>query len=169
LEIKLKFRFKFKKAKIEENKKEQVQEIKSMHDNFSRPVDFHSNRKGKWKWILFSIVLSIAQKENVSFDELQSIKGTGLEGRVSKKDIIAYIEKRKTTGSSGSSEKKPKVTIPSTSQTVYNAADVEKIPMDNIRQRIMDHMVHSRDTSVHVTGLIEVDMTEFIILSILKR
>jgi pyruvate/2-oxoglutarate dehydrogenase complex dihydrolipoamide acyltransferase (E2) component len=52
--------------------------------------------KGSGSGFYSPLVLSIAQKENVSFDELNSIKGTGLEGRVSKKDIIAYIERRKT-------------------------------------------------------------------------
>jgi 2-oxoglutarate dehydrogenase E2 component (dihydrolipoamide succinyltransferase) len=56
----------------------------------------HSKEKAKGgQDFIHRLVLSIAQKENVSFDELKSIKGTGLEGRVSKKDILAYIEKRK--------------------------------------------------------------------------
>ncbi|MFZ1518034.1 MAG: 2-oxoglutarate dehydrogenase, E2 component, dihydrolipoamide succinyltransferase [Ignavibacteriaceae bacterium] len=155
-------------SKKEENKKEQVQEIKSMHDNFAKNIDSISKEQAKGSAFYSPLVLSIAQKENVSFDELQSIKGTGLEDRVSKKDLLAYIEKRKTgkvqvdvQSSVGGQEKlkETRSTIPSTSQAVYNTADVERIPMDNIRQRIMDHMVHSRDTSVHVTGLIEVDMT----------
>jgi len=152
--------------KIEENKKEQSQEIKSMHDNFSKPVDFHSVEKGSGFYS--PLVLSIAQKENITFEELKSIKGTGQEGRVSKKDVLAYIERRKTAGvqvlvqsAVGGQEKSDerKSISSAITQQVYNAADVERIPMDNIRQRIMDHMVHSRDTSVHVTGLIEVDMT----------
>jgi len=95
---------------------------------------------------------------------LKSINGTGLEGRVSKKDILAYIENRKQGKVSQRDkqeqvqEKKSTSTINFT-QPVYSTSDVDKIPMDNIRQRIMDHMVNSRDTSVHVTGLIEVDMT----------
>ena len=143
-----------------------------MHDNFAKNLDIRAKEQGTGSGFFSPLVLSIAQKENVSFDELQSIQGTGLEGRVSKKDILAYIEKRKTQGVQVKAQvqdksKTPDVKtasqapsfVPSTSQTVYNEADVERIPMDNIRQRIMDHMVHSRDTSVHVTSLIEVDMT----------
>lgn len=146
----------------------QVQENEpvSMHDNFSKPVDFHSVEKGSGSGFYSPLVLSIAQKENITFDELKSIKGTGQEGRVSKKDVLAYIERRKTAGvqvqsAVGGQEKSDERKSISSAITrqVYNAADVERIPMDNIRQRIMDHMVHSRDTSVHVTGLIEVDMT----------
>ena len=168
-----------KQEKVQEQV--QVQEVNSMHDNFAKNLDMRPKEQGTGSGFFSPLVLSIAQKENVSFDELQSIQGTGLEGRVSKKDILAYIEKRKTQGVShrdrqvkaqstaGGQDKSntPDVKtaspapsfVPSTSQTVYSEADVERIPMDNIRQRIMDHMVHSRDTSVHVTELIEVDMT----------
>ncbi len=45
-------------------------------------------------------------------------------------------------------------------QPVYSSADIEKIPMDNIRQKIMQHMINSRDTSVHVSAMLEVDMTK---------
>ncbi|HEX9253212.1 MAG TPA: 2-oxoglutarate dehydrogenase, E2 component, dihydrolipoamide succinyltransferase [Ignavibacteriaceae bacterium] len=150
-----------------------VQEEKSMHDNFSN-IDIQPKEQGTGSGFYSPLVLSIAQKENISFDELKSIQGTGLEGRVSKKDVLAYIEKRKM-GKVSQDYKQPQYQVqtkqeiksaspapafvPTTSQTVYNEAEVERIPMDNIRQRIMDHMVLSRDTSVHVTELIEVDMT----------
>jgi len=158
-----------KQEKVQEQV--QVQVEKSMHDNFNRSIDLNSSEKGSGSGFYSPLVLSIAQKENISFEELQSIEGTGLEGRVTKKDILAYIEKRKDVkvqaSEAGQAQVKKEVIsatpastfVPSTSQTVYNEADVEKIPMDNIRQRIMDHMVLSRDTSVHVTELIEVDMT----------
>jgi len=137
----------------------------SMHDNFAKNIDIRPKEQGTGSGFYSPLVLSIAQKENVSFDELNSIQGTGQEGRVSKKDVLAYIEKRKSSRAQVQEQVQVKKevksisTMPSTSQQVYNAADVERIPMDNIRQRIMDHMIHSRDTSVHVTGLIEVDMT----------
>lgn len=159
-----------KQEKVQEQV--QVQEINSMHDNFAKNLDIRAKEQGTGSGFFSPLVLSISQKENVSFDELQSIQGTGLEGRVSKKDILTYIEKRKTQGVQVKAQVQDKSKTPdvkttspapsfvhSTSQTFYNEADVERIPMDNIRQRIMDHMVHSRDTSVHVTELIEVDMT----------
>ncbi|HCY77365.1 MAG TPA: 2-oxoglutarate dehydrogenase, E2 component, dihydrolipoamide succinyltransferase [Ignavibacteriales bacterium] len=153
---------------------EPVQKEISMHDNFSKNIVTSPKEQGTGSGFYSPLVLSIAQKENVSFEELQSIEGTGLEGRVSKKDILSYLEKRKTGKVSRSTSQVQNQTqvkqeiktaspapsfVPSTSQVVYNEADVERIPMDNIRQRIMDHMVLSRDTSVHVTELIEVDMT----------
>jgi len=149
------------------NEHPQVQEQSdvSMHDNFSKNLtDNNVTPKAAGTGFLSPLVLSIAQKENVSFDELNSIKGTGLEGRITKKDVLAYIEKRKTNRIQVQDRVQKKSdesrSISATiTQQFYNAADVEQIPMDNIRQKIMDHMVHSRDTSVHVTGMIEVDMT----------
>ena len=147
----------------------QVKEVESMHDNFGSDIDIKPKVQGTGSAFYSPLVLSIAQKENVSFDELQSIAGTGHEGRVTKKDVLEHIEKRKLqevqVQDQVQSKSDRKVTtpstsfVPSTSQIVYNEADVERTPMDNIRQKIMDHMVHSRDTSVHVTELIEVDMT----------
>ncbi len=64
---------------------------------FPKSVDKVLEGKGTSTGFYSPLVLSIAQKENVSFDELQSINGTGLEGRVSKKDILAYIENRKSS------------------------------------------------------------------------
>ena len=118
---------------------------------------------------LSPLVLNIARKENVSFNEIDTIKGTGLDGRVTKKDILDYIENRNArhtevkAASSSTTAKEEKVPAPSfdysSPKVVYSEDEVEKIPMDNIRQKIMQHMVNSRDTSVHVAALIEVDMS----------
>ncbi len=157
-----------------EIKKKEESSVESMHDNFSKSSVKSESEKEDGSGFYSPLVLSIAQKENIGFDELKSIKGSGLEGRVTKKDVLAYLDKRKGLGTQKLQTKsEPKVSIveeksavptptftPSTSQVVYNEGDVIRIPMDNIRQRIMDHMVLSRDTSVHVTELIEVDMTK---------
>lgn len=114
---------------------------------------------------LSPLVLSIAKNENVSFDELDRIEGSGLDSRITKKDILAYIEKRnsiKTIEPAKAEEAKPEPAadvFKLSFEPSYSVNDVEKIPMDNIRQKIMQHMINSRDTSVHVTALIEVDMT----------
>ncbi len=105
---------------------------------------------------LSPLVLSIAKKEDISFDELSKIKGTGLEGRISKKDILLYIDRKKTepakfTTNDIKYEKEER-------QAVSGASKVEIIPMDNIRLKIMQHMINSRDTSVHVNALIVADM-----------
>lgn len=158
-----------KKDNVEVSDTKTDKEDKSMHDNFSKDIDIRPKVQGTGSGFFSPLVLSIAQKENISFDELQAIHGSGLEGRVTKKDILTYLENRKSQPAKKSQiqqdqkqEKKTeqeRVSVPSVTQTSYSSGDVEKIPMDNIRQRIMDHMVNSRDTSVHVSALIEVDMT----------
>ncbi len=150
-----------------------VDEPVLMQNSFSDTIKKTPEQKGGGADFYSPLVLSIAQKENISIDELKSINGTGLDDRVTKKDILSYIEKRKgaKTQTQFRSESQDHIKkeiktaspapefIPSISPVVYSDKDVDRIPMDNIRQRIMDHMVLSRDTSVHVTGLIEVDLT----------
>lgn len=144
----------------------------SMHENFAYSQTQDPEQKKQPGSDFYSpLVLSIAQKENVSFDELKGINGTGLQGRVTKNDILAYLEKRKSTTSekqvSIKQDKKEEVQsgipapgfVPTLAKTVQAGEGIQRIPMDNIRQKIMEHMVVSRDTSVHVTSLIEVDMT----------
>jgi pyruvate dehydrogenase E2 component (dihydrolipoamide acetyltransferase) len=156
-----------KKETVSE-KKIEVKEPVSMHDNFSKAeISEKEKIKGEGGGFYSPLVLSIAQKENVSFDELKKILGTGLEGRVTKKDILAYIEKRgkQKPASKPIEEKKERTAAPSPSfipsdvMPVSAGAGIERIPMDNIRQKIMDHMVASRDTSVHVSAMLEVDVT----------
>ncbi|MEP0860300.1 MAG: 2-oxoglutarate dehydrogenase, E2 component, dihydrolipoamide succinyltransferase [Ignavibacterium sp.] len=143
----------------------------SMHDNFSVTENIREELKTESDRFYSPLVLSIAEKENVSFDELRKISGSGIDGRVTKKDILAYIEQRKSktikTQEVVSQTSQPQITktaapapsfVPETSST-YSSSDVIKIPMDNIRMKIMEHMVHSRDTSVHVTSMIEADIT----------
>lgn len=115
------------------------------------------------------LVLSIARKENVSFAELDRIKGTGINGRVSKNDILKYLDQR-ASGTQPLTEAPQiakQVEKPLPSKSVKPTIDVSsftgqvhRIPMDNIRSKIMKHMVNSRDTSVHVTAMVEVDMSK---------
>lgn len=151
-------------------KKEAYPATASVHDNFSKSENIEREKiKVESAKFYSPLVLNIAQKENVGFDELQRISGTGLQGRVTKKDILTYIENRKsgkTATMTKEEEKKDIVSVapapsfaPSDVRTGITPGGVEKIPMDNIRQKIMDHMVVSRDTSVHVTSMIEIDMT----------
>ena len=110
------------------------------------------------------LVLSIAQKEKVSSDELEKINGTGIAGRVTKNDILNYVELKKATKVTQVTEEKKEVyqapSEPFKYEAVESADGVQKIEMDNIRLKIMQHMVKSRDTSVHVTAMIEVDMNK---------
>ncbi|MBU1100321.1 MAG: 2-oxoglutarate dehydrogenase, E2 component, dihydrolipoamide succinyltransferase [Bacteroidetes bacterium] len=121
--------------------------VKSETEKQSHPIG-ESNR------FYSPLVLNIARKEGISFDELESLSGTGVGGRVSKRDILAYLKDRK----SGKvfEQKATKVEV---EKGTAQKDGVEIIPMDNIRKRIMQHMLNSRDTSVHVTAITEVEMT----------
>jgi len=136
----------------------------AMHDNFSQTSISADVKEEAAKSERFysPLVLNIARKENISFDELEKIHGSGLNSRVTKKDILTYLERKKAGKVEAAAPSQQRAAAPSVAPTeVINipaSAEVERIPMDNIRQRIMEHMVASRDTSVHVTSLVEVDM-----------
>lgn len=104
------------------------------------------------------LVMNIARKENISLVELETIQGTGASGRVTKNDILKYLEQKDSGIVSQTSDKNYNSIEPKT-QT-YGKNETEVIPMDNIRQKIMEHMINSRDTSVHVTAINEVDMSK---------
>ena len=135
------------------------------------------------------LVMNIAQNEGVSMQELQTIQGTGAQGRVTKKDIIAYIEHKKFTGNhsqtienQNNNDSKNILTKPS---TIYNEEDVnfggslnaklanpadvvvqgltEIIEMDRMRKLIAKHMVDSVQTSPHVTSFVEADVTHMVV------
>jgi 2-oxoglutarate dehydrogenase dihydrolipoamide succinyltransferase (E2 component) len=116
------------------------------------------------------LVKSIAKAESITPQELASISGSGLGGRVNKNDILSYVESRKQTPSlsgRGQGEGIPSFasSAPQPMAQSYFAASGEAttiIPMDNIRQKIAEHMVRSVHTSAHVTSISEVDVTNII-------
>lgn len=115
------------------------------------------------------LVRNIAQKENISLEELDQILGTGLNDRVTKKDILKYIKTRGTQTITAIAE--PTVTAPVVTPTPKNtpsiasssvSGGVEIIEMDRMRRLIADHMVMSKRVSPHVTSFVEVDVTEIV-------
>jgi 2-oxoglutarate dehydrogenase E2 component (dihydrolipoamide succinyltransferase) len=98
------------------------------------------------------VVLNIARSEGVSAAELENIEGSGISGRVTKKDILKFIEIRKTGAPAA-----PAVTK-SVASPAVSGDGVEIIPMDHIRKKIAEHMVHTVHTAAHVGLFIEVDM-----------
>ena len=119
------------------------------------------------------LVRSIASVEGISVQELDSIAGTGLESRVTKSDVLAYLANRTTGAVTQTSKAAPQTTktaapTTSVSTATYDAFpstgipitdDVEVIPMDRVRQLIAEHMVRSKHTSPHVTSVAEADVT----------
>jgi 2-oxoglutarate dehydrogenase E2 component (dihydrolipoamide succinyltransferase) len=109
------------------------------------------------------LVKNIAKSEKLSAAELDSIPGTGKDGRVSKSDILKYLEDKKTgkvIPSVSILADKTSVSAKVTEQPVVRAgAGDEIIEMDRMRRLIADHMVMSKHTSPHVTMFHDVDMT----------
>lgn len=124
------------------------------------------------------LVLNIAASEGIGMAELESIPGTGSEGRVTKKDILDYV----SNGRSQSARVKPQpaeqaqgpvqAPVQPVATTVQSAAsappptvpsgNVEVIEMDRMRRLIADHMVKSKATSAHVTSFAEADVTHMV-------
>jgi 2-oxoglutarate dehydrogenase E2 component (dihydrolipoamide succinyltransferase) len=124
------------------------------------------------------LVLNIAAGEGISMTELESVPGTGQEGRVSKKDILEYISKRKSGGHQPQPQREePQLQQPQQqmivserprqqeqpSQMVNYTGNVEIIEMDRMRKLIAAHMVHSKHTSPHVTSFAECDVTNMVL------
>ncbi|MBM3921650.1 MAG: 2-oxo acid dehydrogenase subunit E2 [Sphingomonadales bacterium] len=129
------------------------------------------------------LVLNIATSEGIGLAELETLPGSGNEGRVTKKDILEYVAKRKQQGpltpssapqvatvmytNVGSTE----LTIPlskieptsASSLPVTYAGNIEIVEMDRMRKLIADHMVRSKQTSPHVTSFTEADVTNLVL------
>jgi len=132
------------------------------------------------------VVIQLAREAKIPKEELDTIQGTGYEGRLSKKDIKDYIDKKKR-GVSGDSKPSAPVAAPAASEPSVAAASapvspksspsapaeskssapvtmsgVEVKEMDRVRRIIADHMVMSKKVSPHVTNVVEVDVTRLV-------
>src|SRR6056297_58712 len=168
------------KSKAEEKKQEASAQEKSeptTADEGSEP-----QRVGSDGRFFSPLVRSIAKEEGISQEELESIEGSGKEGRVSKDDVMSYLEDRKagkvqpkkSEPKSSGGLKKP------TSQTQARKGsgdgkisagelnvsrpqeNVERVKMDRMRKMIAEHMVRSKQTSAHVTTFSEVDVSNIV-------
>jgi len=153
--------------------KELETQMASVKESVSAPVpDFSSSER-----FYSPLVKNIAKEENVSMDELEAIAGTGKEGRVTKNDIMAYLESR-SNGSQEQVESKPqpeagkeKVAAPEPpkqapekpkeSKVQVGAGD-EVIPLTRMGKLIAHHMIESVSTSAHVQSFVEVDVTNVV-------
>lgn len=117
---------------------------------------------------LSPLVRSMAKQENIALEELENIEGTGLDGRITKDDLLKYIENRSNRISQIEAEAKERLQtetpIQYTSSTDTNISVLahEVVPMDRMRKLIAEHMVRSKQTSAHVASFIEVDVTNIV-------
>jgi len=118
------------------------------------------------------LVRSIAQKEGIGFEELESIPGTGQDGRVTKKDMLNYVKNRGTAPASvpapavaaapapGSAPAQKASAKPIGKVALMPGDEIEE--MDRMRKLIAHHMVESKQTSPHVTSYVEADVTNIV-------
>ena len=152
-------------AEVMEEVPYQPEEKKSMNNSVSG-IRFYS-----------PLVLNIAASEGISMNELENIEGTGQDGRVSKKDIMSYLEKRKNAPQSKPDQPQKSQELQATpdvhevpqttakqeyTPTVYSG-NVEIIEMDRMRKMIVKHMIDSQNTSAHVTSFTECDVTNLVL------
>ena len=114
------------------------------------------------------LVKNIAKEEGVSLAELENIKGTGKEGRVTKNDILEHIKNRGSVPTKTVTETPKQEAAQPKAEPVKQAAPIsvngqdEIIEMDRMRKLISHHMVQSVQTSAHVQSFIEVDVTNIV-------
>ena len=110
------------------------------------------------------LIISIAQKESLSIEELQTIPGSGAEGRLQKSDVFNYLKNRKYPIQSKPITDNRQPTTSSYPKPKINFVEGKDriVEMDRMRKMIADHMVYSKQTSPHVTSYIEVDVTNLV-------
>jgi 2-oxoglutarate dehydrogenase E2 component (dihydrolipoamide succinyltransferase) len=111
------------------------------------------------------LVKTIAKQENISLEELETIKGSGANGRVQKNDILEFLKTRKS-GKTVAETKAESTTVARKSVApplVSIGSGDQIIEMDRVRKLIADHMVMSKQVSPHVTSVVEADVTELVL------
>lgn len=107
------------------------------------------------------LVKSIAKKESITIDELEKISGTGANERVTKSDMLSFLENRKNTPTN-TANKSIKQPITNSKPTTSVSGNDEIVEMDRMRKMIADHMVNSVHTAPHVTSFVEADVTNLV-------
>lgn len=122
------------------------------------------------------LVLNIAQTEGISRQELDQITGTGTDSRVTKKDILGYLEQKSHPPVGAGPQRRPLASAQglasaqsvsahtdSASSVSSRKSGVEIIPMDRMRRVIAERMLESQRISAHVTSFVETDMTNVVL------
>lgn len=149
---------------------EPVAEVEKMISSAQGSIDIPKSANGKF---YSPLVRSIAKEENISMAELESISGSGSEGRVTKSDILSFIKTRGSAPNPSAAaippaSKPAASTSPAPTKQEHKPTPVsigqgdEIIEMDRMRKMIADHMVMSKHTSPHVTSFVEADVTNIV-------
>lgn len=133
------------------------------------PLDQLPPRLGESGRFYSPLVRSIAQSEGISPEQLETIAGSGSEGRVTKKDMLDFLSRRGVSDAVTSAPAETiahatssKVAAPKASPAISVSGGDEIVEMDRMRKMIADHMVRSVQTSPHVTSFVEADVTRLV-------
>lgn len=122
------------------------------------PVDYKNSSR-----FYSPLVKNIAREENISVEELETISGTGAEGRVTKKDILDYVQIRKTAPQKQSISSNVSITASPTPKVHASISSGDEIiEMDRMRKMIAERMVESKRIAPHVTSFVEADVTNIV-------
>jgi 2-oxoglutarate dehydrogenase E2 component (dihydrolipoamide succinyltransferase) len=146
--------------------RETIAEIKKEKKEAEAASDNLKSRTPSGKF-LSPLVRSIAAREYLSYSDLDKVTGTGMDGRITKDDILKVIELRKKAEESLKAEaltRKEKVEEIQENKTlnVKGLTGDEIFEMDRVRKLIAEHMVLSKRTSAHVTSFIDADVTKLV-------
>jgi 2-oxoglutarate dehydrogenase E2 component (dihydrolipoamide succinyltransferase) len=136
------------------NKNESLKKVETIINDDTKPIDFvktgdkliEKNISNESSRIYSPLVKNISKKEGISINELDNIKGSGKNGRITKNDLLNYIS------STSSLEKKSE-------NQFNNQLSDEIVEMSRMEKLISDHMLDSKDKSAHVQAFIEADIT----------
>lgn len=149
---------------------EEKQEVEEAAQNIEKEVEtikFETTVVSTEDKFYSPLVKSIVKEEGISQAELNQIIGSGKEGRVTKDDILNFVENRGnkannvTTEVKQTSEVSKPISTPSV-PVIVNDGD-EIIEMDRMRKLIAQNMLQSKQTAPHVTSFVEVDMTNIVL------
>ena len=107
------------------------------------------------------LVLRIAREERIDMATLESLEGTGKGGRVTRDDLLTYLERRASRIPEPAAEQEEASEFVSVSRPA-GTEEARVVNMDTLRKAIARHMVHSKEVSPHVTSVSEVDMTHVV-------
>jgi 2-oxoglutarate dehydrogenase E2 component (dihydrolipoamide succinyltransferase) len=141
-----------------------------------QPAAIHINKPAQAIRFYSPLVLNIAASEGISMSELETIPGTGNDGRVTKKDILDYVSSRRSGRPAAAqqpsqqasqaivhAQQRQQPAVQETAPGVSYSGNAEIVEMDRMRRVIADHMVKSKATSAHVTSFVEADVTNMVI------
>jgi len=149
-----------KESKGTDVKQPTVVSVSEVNESVKKHIITSRTPSGKF---LTPLVRKIAQEEGISMQQLDDIKGHGVDGRLTKDDVLNYLSKTDKPIFEVDDSPEPEIKKEIIAkETTTNSAGVEVIEMDRMRKLISDHMVHSKQTSPHVTSFHEVDVTKIV-------